>query len=136
MKKLEVKAKRKDNNDWVKGYYVWFERSNGHYIYCNEKSSTIAYEVLSETICRNTDLQDSKGNELWEHDIVKNITMYEEYGELYYSEVVFVVDDGMWKLKEKLDFNGKHVTECELAGVTKYTERIGSKFDFPGLLEE
>ena len=59
----------------------------------------------------------------------------EEYGEIYYSEIVFVKDDGMWMLKEKLEHNGKHVTDCELAGMEKYAEKVGSKFDYSELLE-
>ena len=136
MDSLLIKAKRKDNNEWAPGYYVWLERSNGHYIYSNGKNGTLVYKVLPETICRNTGFYDSKGNELWEHDIVKNIPMYEEYGEIYYSDIVFVKDEGMWMLKEKLEFNGQHVTDCELAGCTKYAEKVGSKFDYPELLEE
>ena len=91
--------------------------------------------MLPETICRNTGFYDSKGNELWEHDIVKNIPMYEEYGEIHYAEVVYVDLQGMWMLKEKLEYNGQYVTDCELYNITKYAEKVGSKFDYPELLE-
>ena len=95
----------------------------------------LVHKVLPETICRNTGFYDSKGNELWEHDIVKNIPMYEEYGEIHYAEVVYVDLQGMWMLKEKLEFNGQYVTDCELYNITKYAEKVGSKFDYPELLE-
>lgn len=52
MVSLIVKARRKDNNEWVVGYYVWFKLSNGHYIYSNNKGGTDVYEVLPETLSR------------------------------------------------------------------------------------
>ena len=135
MDSLLVRAKRKDNNEWVTGYYVWFKRGNEHYIYSNEKRGTFVYKVIPETICRNTGFYDSKGNELWEHDIVKNIPMHEEYGEIHYAEIVYVDLKGMWMLREKLEYNGQYVTDCELYNITKYAEKVGSKFDYPELLE-
>lgn len=52
MESLQVKARRKDNNEWIVGFYVWFQLSNGHYIYSNGKGGTTVYEVLPETVCK------------------------------------------------------------------------------------
>ena len=144
MESLLVKAKRKDNNEWVIGYYVWFERSNGHYIYSNEKRGTIVYAVLPETICRNTGLVDTNGKSIYENDIVA----FEDTGEDGYeykegfdfqnrAKVVF--KKGRWELSDFLSNNSCVLEEMnnheELFCLWDYVEVIGNIFDNADLLE-
>lgn len=76
------KAKRKDNGEWIVGYY--FEQqihkdspTKRYFIVVSEFprygafSRPEFYEVDPSTICRCTGRHDCNGNLVWEHDIVE-----------------------------------------------------------------
>lgn len=68
------KGKRKDNGEWVEGYYVYCRKR--HYI-LPLKNETIGFngiedewvEVNSDTICQYTGGRDKYHNKIWENDI-------------------------------------------------------------------
>lgn len=77
------KAKRKDNGEWVEGYYVYDYSHDAHYIFANiiatpngvhdrrESFSLEYYEIDPYTLCQYTGLTDEDGWKIWENDIVK-----------------------------------------------------------------
>lgn len=72
---IKFKVKRLDNGKWVEGYF-YAECGNTYIIENRQEESmlnrNITYEVDPSTVCQFTGLADGKGNELYEHDVIKN----------------------------------------------------------------
>lgn len=66
MREILFKAKRKDDGEWVEGYYFYNANIKKHYI----KTWICYYEVDQETICQYIGLTDKNGKKIWENDIV------------------------------------------------------------------
>lgn len=89
MREILFRAKRKDNNEWVEGYYIYHIKrtlcvagdsikpeDEQHVIMCdgfsdwNMPRGTVYFNIDPETICQFTGMLDKKGNRIWENDIV------------------------------------------------------------------
>ena len=82
------KAKRKDNGEWVYGYYVSeFNKKlkiNKYFILNDEEENFI--EILPATLCQCTGLQDIDGKDIFENDIVE---INDKFDGIFQTNVVF-----------------------------------------------
>lgn len=134
MREILFKAKRKDNGEWIEGYY--YKRIQGSKVvdaiekYNGNIGSIEYYEIDPETICQFTGLLDKNGNKIWEHDICSTDL------ERPYSIVVFRNGCFMYELNDgDKDYFDIMMPIEPLVDSDKYTEVIGNVFDNPELLE-
>lgn len=74
MREILFKAKRKDNGEWVEGYYRRIPCMGmlEHYIMPrNPKNRMEQYAIDPDTLCQYTGLTDKNGRKIWENDIVQ-----------------------------------------------------------------
>lgn len=74
---IKFKAKRLDGKGWVCGYF--YEENGNTYIIENRQKESglnrnLTYQVDPSTVCQFTGLKDCEGNEIWEGDILSNVT--------------------------------------------------------------
>lgn len=155
------KAKRKDNGEWVEGYYVKTTIGNDvtpsdvifvpFKVSRNEKWGWI--KIDPDTLCQYTGLIDKNGKKIWENDILKfddeiwnscytscgmEYDSYEteNYGVVGYCDYSARYDFVKYKYNEnqvEADLHENH--DIEFAEFIKEHEVIGNIFDNPDLLE-
>ena len=135
MREILFKAKRKDNGEWIEGYY--YKRIQGGKVvdaiekYNGNIGSIEYYEIDPETIYQFTGLLDKNGNKIWEHDICSTDL------ERPYSIVVFRNGCFMYELNDgDKDYFDIMMPIEPLVDSDKYTEVIGNVFDNPELLSK
>lgn len=122
MREILFKAKRKDNGEWIEGYYQKkydFLGNEEHRIFHADSYRVWEYaEIDPDTICQFTGLCDKNGNKIWENDILRY-----EWDEktridvVKYQSPIFTYSNSMrWSLDQD--------------------EVIGNIFDNPELLQE
>lgn len=100
MEEILFRGKRKDNNEWVQGYYfkrvrnyAGFKTIEHCYIqYETWDGGFITYEVYPETVSQFTDLTDKNGKKIFEGDILRGFCYPFQNGEgnyNYYAEIVW-----------------------------------------------
>lgn len=148
MREILFKAKRKDNGEWVEGYYVFCRKH--HYI-LKILSETIGYderedvwiEIDPETLCQYTGLTGKNGKKIWENDILRY--SYDYDGSPFLKdgeEIKYRVGAVFWsEWRGSWAVCGRGNKKCTNNDVFKYnrnpnrTEVIGNIFDNPELLE-
>ena len=117
-REILFKAKRKDNGEWVEGNLITNERiENQKYIgyIFDERNGVIEdydlVEVIPDTICQYTGLEDKNGNKIWENDIAHiRSSGLSGYGVIKYENGNLVLVDvkrkrtysmyGEWKIRK------------------------------------
>lgn len=149
MREILFKAKRRDNNEWIFGYYCKYG-DNHCIIEPTEFGIAKGVGIIPETLCEYTGLTDKHGKRIWENDIVITQPFYDrpysdkrkskqflgivEYqtstfnGNKFYPKQVY---QAKWGLKYTEE-HGKfvHFSWGDLWGC----EVIGNRFDNPELL--
>ena len=138
MREILFKAKRKDNGEWVEGYYLNIAQIN--FFICTGKikldgaiKGIIApemYEIDINTLCQYTGLTDKNGKRIWENDICDRKEKYPE---------IVVFNEGDWQLDYSYVFGKEiHSDACNLGFYVcerNCVEVVGNIFDNADLLE-
>ena len=128
------KAKRKDNNEWVTGYYVCLNE-NCHLIYTGYAVIDCGYyypeyyEVIPETVRQYTGLKDKNGKWIFEGDVLGTDTVS---GFVLYENGCFAF---RWKNNDK--YRADFYKNCILTNYARINELevIGNIHDNPELFE-
>lgn len=120
------KAKRKDNGEWMVGFYTHIYKK--HYIYTGQLIHSGLYDIAERfevdpsTISKCTGLKDKNDKLIWENDIVKinnsevnTIVTFRDF------EIICTIPRGKY-YKHRLEYDMEY-------------EVIGNIFDNPELLE-
>ena len=133
MRGILFKAKRKDNGEWVEGYYLNIAQIN--FFICTGKikldgaiKGIIApemYEIDINTLCQYTGLTDKNGQKIWENDIAHiRSSGLSGYGVIKYENGNLVLVDakrkrtysmyGEWKIRKDGNiFDNEELLEVE-----------------------
>lgn len=140
MREILFKAKRKDNGEWVEGYYCKWKQIRRTICVTEEKivdciiawmsdGSMLRYEIDPDTLCQYTGLTDKNGKKIWENDILcgRLDDIYPE--NITYKKVVWDMNGFYTKEKYPTNFEILHKFD------TEYFEVCGNIFDNVDLLE-
>ncbi len=159
MREILFRGKRKDNGEWVEGYYVNIN-SDLHFIYTGYAETDCdsiypdCFEVIPETVRQYTGLCDNNGNMIFEGDIFKFPdeifesyytscgTEYNSYEVENYGVVGFCEDTGRfefvdYKFSENVveaDLHENH--DMEFYDFVSNLEIVGNIHDNPELLRK
>lgn len=124
MREHIFKAKRRDNHEWIVGYYCKY--GDNHCIIEPTKFGLAkGVGIIPETLCEFTGLCDKDGKRIFEGDIVKN-----EYqkGHYQYFKIFYCDRTYMWQGENKYGMLSK---VYQMLGTL---EVIGNSIDNPELL--
>lgn len=134
-REILFKAKRKDNGEWVEGYYVYCRKRRYILLILNkeigfDERENEWIEIDPGTIYQYTGLTDKNGNKIWENDICNRKEKYPE---------IVTYNKGDWQLDYSYVFGKEmHTDACNLGFYVcerNCVEVIGNIFDNADLLE-
>lgn len=143
MREILFKAKRKDNGEWVEGYYVYDNVKNKAFICATRLlyewlPKVMWIEVDPNTICQFTGMTDKNGKKIWENDIIKY-----HFGEIY-APIKYGCYQNCFDAQKAehlgfyVDWTGDKCLRKDLGYWIDmvYAMPVGNIFDQPELLQE
>ena len=134
MREILFKAKRKDNCEWVEGYYQkrYDLLGNEEHLSFHADSYTVweYAEIDPETLCQFTGMTDKNGVRIWKNDIVEAWSQ----GSRAIGTVKQRVD-GLWIMSPAWQNHEFWELKPNSNGETT-VEVLGDAFDNPELLQE
>lgn len=134
MREILFKAKRKNNGEWIEGYYqkrYSFLGNEWHLIFHVDSYKVWEYaEIVPETLCQFTGLCDKNGKKIWENDILM-AHLDESYPEDTTYEAVEWGVAG-WVAHEANSIDRQYLDEFD----TEHFEVVGNIFDNKELLQD
>lgn len=153
-REILFKAKRKDNGEWVEGYYIYHIKrticpsgdsvkpeDEQHVIMqdgfsdWNMPRGTVVYEIDQETLCQHTGLTDKNGKKIWENDIIKCLKRKEGYDIYKVVWRKWYADFGVEPIKPKYEAQYPIGLSDGATLHGRDYKVIGNIFDNPDLLE-
>lgn len=142
MRSKICKAKRKDNKEWVEGFYFCMvhddKRHEHHFIIpigADLSKGTpiekIQVEIDIETLCDDTGLTDKNGRKIWENDIVRHYNVPWEPAR-FTKGVVFWNGENL-RYERSSEYTPNRPTTVNSSCIY---EVIGNLFDNPEPLEK
>ena len=136
MIEIKFRAKSIDEDEWVYGYYVYFQCNDNHIIFLNN-SSTLGRDydnvrVKPETLGRYVGVKDKNDKEIYEGDIVEKEN--HRNGKSYIERYIVIFDEGMFCLK---GVNSNELYEAGYLITFSNKEKIiDNIYDNPELLKD
>ena len=132
-REILFKAKRKDNGEWVEGYYVYCRKRRYILLILNkeigfDERENEWIEIDPGTICQYTGLTDKNGKKIWENDILRRDG---------YWDIRIEFENGAFMVRnaDKVQYiNRVTCTPISTFNIKAY-EVIGNIFDNADLLE-
>ncbi len=134
MMKIKYRGKRKDNSEWVYGYYVLDTRDSEPRIITNTEYSTgtyfqssLAHRIIPETIGLFTGRKDMNDKEIYQGHLLKS--KYDGSGsfvEVKYGEhLAYCIHDDEWMTNIGFYVKDKYGTEMPLGCTESWAVIIG-----------
>lgn len=134
-REILFRAKRKDNGEWVGGYYIYHIKRTiclfrdsvkpedeqhaimrDGYSDWNMPRDTVVYEIDPDTLCQYTGLTDKNGRKIWENSILK-LPDEDDYFKCEWDEdAARFVLNGNGLTVDTVDFYNYYGYECEVVG--------------------
>ena len=138
MREILFRGKRKDNGEWVEGFYVHLPRGryqkDEHLIQTVKENGNIGqlYRVIPETVGQYTGLTDKNGKMIFEGDIHKfhNRLYVIKFGTFFDDE--YQSDMYGWYMEDVSDETNRYTFD---GNESEYTHIIGTIHDNPELLK-
>lgn len=131
-REILFKAKRKDTKEWVYGYLVEYADYNTIYINGSHPKTSYIFpmgersqlkslekriEVIPETVCQYTGLNDETGKKIFENDIVRAIKTLPCFDEDVEGQVYFEIPNGIeLKIEEDEIVHFGYLEDIEVIG--------------------